>query len=743
MMGFLAGYVVLASTPLFDIPSTTIKFACEDSDGFDIFTNGIGSYNGKSTTEVCSNGDTMVKERICKPFPFFDITEKEYGKGIIYLLIAGKQEIFKAPCPSGCNDGACIGQCKNGKKDESGKIQWSIIGSDGTVQPIIIEIEEEEDVDCGGPCIPCAKPQACSDPDDTAANPSESYKSQSTVEIPAPDGVLIPVDEGDYCASESKLIEQVCTLYGPDEIEVTCPNGTKCEDGACVPDPLECVDSDGDDIFTKGTTTGKETADSQAATSVTDFCDSPSEVTEWICIPDKNILGNYNPQCPKGILCDGGACIKPLACSDLSAFEFSTAVIPELYNTPEHATAGIIGIKDAHAFVIKRMPAGVNELTIVYGAPFKKYSKPTYFATDSIAFAYANHDAPKQTFALSVNGTPVVLYEKEYKLIQNAAGELVVVITATEGGVGNNQPFSQFVLESSIIPGQKNSYSSSDLGHMEITINEDKNSVTIEVRAYIKGYLLAYQKDTATGKMVLAHLIMRKSMCNDEYCVVTGEFVGNNEIELKNGAQAYGVDIRTADIGRPTDKQGNFEAPAEESALFYKFVPEADNGLKENDQYLPLFGQLVIMPQVDNGKPLTIYFETDEAKVKTPLQWNEINYLGNSKNGIYTNLDVLHGYLSLKYRVQPANIISQGKSGKATGLPPEVIGITDISSHPWYATEDHIILPDINAELPNDKLTVQVPSGAPGCCISGATKCQQNAKYECSADGVWNNVGLC
>ncbi len=119
----------------------------------------------------------------------------------------------------------------------------------------------------------------------------------------------------DSCWNNNEyVVEFICVDdKKPEKVMVLCPAG--CKNGACV--PVECTDSDGNDLSTRGTTTGLN-SDRTAIITTQDYCaetvtgpqtESGSLfVVEGQCLPDGRNNG-FHTVCPEGQTCQDGACV--------------------------------------------------------------------------------------------------------------------------------------------------------------------------------------------------------------------------------------------------------------------------------------------------------------------------------------------------------------------------------------------------------------------------------------------------
>lgn len=105
--------------------------------------------------------------------------------------------------------------------------------------------------------------------------------------------------EEDSCKDNETVNEYYCDGTVSDMESISCPKDYSCSDGACEKIEIECADSDGDDLFTKGTTT-------YGANTFYDTCIDADNVMELSCV-DGTLSTNSEP-CPEGYACSDGAC---------------------------------------------------------------------------------------------------------------------------------------------------------------------------------------------------------------------------------------------------------------------------------------------------------------------------------------------------------------------------------------------------------------------------------------------------
>ncbi len=139
-------------------------------------------------------------------------------------------------------------------------------------------------------------------------------------------GKLRNYRDTDSCWNNNQyVIEFTCVDdQKPEKVPTRCPAG--CKNGACV--LVECTDSDGSDLSTRGTTTGLN-SDRTAIITSQDYCteiltgpqtESGPFVAEGQCLPDGR-NNAYHTACPSGTTCQNGACVgvapRPL-CGDVT-----------------------------------------------------------------------------------------------------------------------------------------------------------------------------------------------------------------------------------------------------------------------------------------------------------------------------------------------------------------------------------------------------------------------------------------
>jgi len=105
----------------------------------------------------------------------------------------------------------------------------------------------------------------------------------------------------DFCVNDSVVEEYSCSLNMLARQPKDCPEGHDCADGACVPRPGGCIDSNG-----TVTLNGRSYADS---------CNSIFIVKDYFC--RNGTVENVVNQCPNGQRCSSGRCVNiTFSCND-------------------------------------------------------------------------------------------------------------------------------------------------------------------------------------------------------------------------------------------------------------------------------------------------------------------------------------------------------------------------------------------------------------------------------------------
>lgn len=195
-------------------------------------------------------------------------------------------------------------------------VNWTATNNTGIIEP---EEEEEEE-----------QPIVCTDSDGgknlyTKGTTSGKYGT-----------VAGSSTYNDYCLSDNQLVEYYCS--GSNVLFRTYSCSDSCASGACVlvveeeeeiivepeVEILYCTDSDGgDDLATKGTTSGKY-GTVPGLSSFDDYCASDSRLVEYYCIGASVQYGVYN--CSGS--CLNGVCIEseeeeeePISCTDTEGLD--------------------------------------------------------------------------------------------------------------------------------------------------------------------------------------------------------------------------------------------------------------------------------------------------------------------------------------------------------------------------------------------------------------------------------------
>ncbi len=270
-----------------------LTLGCYDPDGED--ANAFGKVylrkqkaGGKqycvSTPDSCKDyeGKWYVIEQTCKV--------QDADKG--YFIT---QQIPKL-CEGKCDQGKCMPPtCNDGIKNQ-----------------------DEEQVDCGGPCNKCVSEQ-CKDP--TGVTPlvkdSVLVKDVNGNDLPIYDTC---VDNNENTIEESTMLfERICKNNNIDKEKIHC----KCKDGAC--EKAWCIDDDEKNIHNKGIVVGISSGNIYGdPLTLQDTCsygegtgesESGSHVIELFCSEEDYLSYGDFIKCPEGEWCFNGVCEK-VTCQD-------------------------------------------------------------------------------------------------------------------------------------------------------------------------------------------------------------------------------------------------------------------------------------------------------------------------------------------------------------------------------------------------------------------------------------------
>jgi hypothetical protein len=141
-----------------------------------------------------------------------------------------------------------------------------------------------------------------------ACNDSDAGRNSSVRGTATSDGM----DYTDYCKVFESVEEYYCSDSTVERETMACPQGYECRNGACQAmqaNPLpECADTDGDDIYAKGTLKA-------AGGEYNDSCTDYKTLSEYYCEFGK--AKNRTAACPPDFRCEGGRCFKPgTTCTD-------------------------------------------------------------------------------------------------------------------------------------------------------------------------------------------------------------------------------------------------------------------------------------------------------------------------------------------------------------------------------------------------------------------------------------------
>ena len=131
-----------------------------------------------------------------------------------------------------------------------------------------------------------------------------------------------------------------------------------------------------------------------------------------------------------------------------------------------------------------------------------------------------------------------------------------------------------------------------------------------------------------------------------------------------------------------------------------------------NTNNLPAFGHMIINPMTV-GDNVTVYFETDEDKVRTTTEWNDFKYLGNSDSDTQTGLDIVYGNVNATERRYPTDTTRSGQAGSSGILNANAASGTSLDISGWDENAralNGIIILDAEAHQSSDDFEIRVPS---------------------------------
>jgi len=268
-------------------PSQVQQKPCEDSDGgMDYNEAGIVSAAGINYSDVCQ-GNTLVE----------------------YYCVNNAATSVSYQCPQGttCASGRCTAN-KCTDTDSMKSIYYAgvvtVVNDSGqfSFNDVCNDYTSVREYSCEGlnlktELISCPSGYHCSGGDcysnvaceDTDGGPDRYEKGTLTVGN---------IQRTDFCSNSETLVEFSCS--GTDSYtqeSYVCPSGYGCSNGRCV--SVSCDDSDGSDIYTKGTV-------SDSNDDYTDYC-SGGKVVEYTCSGNYAASNSYS--CPSGYYCSDGHCI--------------------------------------------------------------------------------------------------------------------------------------------------------------------------------------------------------------------------------------------------------------------------------------------------------------------------------------------------------------------------------------------------------------------------------------------------
>lgn len=266
--------------------------SCNDSDrGVDVYSKGtVKSSGGRSGTDRCLSASS-VEEYYC-----------EDDRPL--------NETLACPVGFGCEDGACIAGTREGCTDSDGndtRVKGVAAAGGGSYEDACTDrrhVKEyfcgmgrlmEREYDCGagyaceeGRCISTSV--KCSETDG-----GDDIYSGGTLSVMIN---LISAEYIDKCLDGDTVREYYCTTDGYRQVDVDCPQGTRCVLASCRADL--CVDTDG------GYALDRKGAANKGDVIREDACTSGTGGTEYVC-EGNEILGKEFA-CPAGQRCDGGKC---------------------------------------------------------------------------------------------------------------------------------------------------------------------------------------------------------------------------------------------------------------------------------------------------------------------------------------------------------------------------------------------------------------------------------------------------
>ncbi|MBN1170252.1 hypothetical protein JXA56_04460 [Candidatus Micrarchaeota archaeon] len=128
---------------------------------------------------------------------------------------------------------------------------------------------------------------------------------------------MLSSGEQDSCLDSGTVIEYYCDGKNKTYEHIFCPENYICLDGACIKTDIDCVDSDGNDIFVKGNVSFDKL--------YYDHCSNSWNINEFIC--EYGEVKKISGACPEGYMCSDGACSNS-SCTDTDGFDiFAEGVV--------------------------------------------------------------------------------------------------------------------------------------------------------------------------------------------------------------------------------------------------------------------------------------------------------------------------------------------------------------------------------------------------------------------------------
>lgn len=320
------------STQTISVASTApvSYYTCYDSDEENYYNKGKvtlttnGPSGGQAFTSVDScTGEQQLTEWICVQ----QGTANEYWKAVYYT------------CPSGysCKDGACVYGSSN---------QPPFIST--VTSPISLKVGETGTVSVN------------------AYDPEGGYLTYS---VKWGDGTG---ESQQYSGKEKTSTAYFSHAYSSSgtysvSISVTDDKGASTSSDATISVTgvaAACTDSDGTNVYTKGTVTHRTSAGS--VLQYQDYCspNSPSTVFEYVC--QDNLPNTVGYACPSGYYCSDGACVQNPVPQPINTASTYVAGRPTLYSN-SLADAYIVEFSDFQCPFCSQVQSTLQKIADNYG----------------------------------------------------------------------------------------------------------------------------------------------------------------------------------------------------------------------------------------------------------------------------------------------------------------------------------------------------------------------------------------